>query len=77
MMTSGKMSRRGSSFRQNDVTRALKAVVAAGVDISRVEIDPDGKLIVVTGKPAEPDTESTEQLDEWMKKDNARKTQRR
>ena len=42
------MSRAPSTFRQQDVTRAVKAVVAAGVDIVRVEIDKAGKIIITT-----------------------------
>jgi hypothetical protein len=45
------MSRAPSTFRQNDVTRAVKAAVAAGVEIAQVEIGKDGKIIIVTGKP--------------------------
>jgi hypothetical protein len=45
------MSRAPSSFRQQDVTRAVKAVAAAGVGIARVEIDKQGKIIIVAGQP--------------------------
>ena len=45
------MARGSCTFRQQDVTRLLKAAVAAGMEIARVEIDKDGKIIVVTGKP--------------------------
>lgn len=41
------MSRAPCAFRQTDVTRALKATVAAGLEVRRVEIDKDGKLVVV------------------------------
>ena len=41
------MSRAPSTFRQNDVTRAVKGAVAAGVKIVRVEIDRAGKIIMV------------------------------
>jgi hypothetical protein len=30
------------------VTRAVKAVTAAGVDIARIEIDKAGKIVIVT-----------------------------
>lgn len=42
------MSRAPSTFRQQDVTRAVRAVAAAGVKVSRVEVDRSGKIVVVT-----------------------------
>lgn len=47
------MSRAPSTFRQRDVTAAVKAVVAAGLPVARAEIDKDGKIVVVAGKPEE------------------------
>jgi hypothetical protein len=44
------MSRAPSTFRQQDVTRAVKAVRCAGVDIVRVEIAKDGRIIIVTAE---------------------------
>jgi hypothetical protein len=41
------MTRAPSTFRQQDVTRAVKAVVAAGVGIARVEIDKAGKITII------------------------------
>ena len=38
------------SFRQRDMTRAIKAARLAGLNVERVEVDKDGKIIVVTGQ---------------------------
>jgi hypothetical protein len=50
------MPRAPSAFKQRDLTKAVKAVVAAGVDIARVEIDNTGKIVIIAltdgGKPA-------------------------
>jgi hypothetical protein len=47
------MARRPLTFKQLDVTRALKAAIAAGVEVVRVEITQDGR-IAMTVKKAEP-----------------------
>lgn len=44
------MSRGSQSFKQSDLTKAVKGLVRAGVSISRVEIEP-GKIVVVAGQP--------------------------
>jgi hypothetical protein len=43
------MARGPCTFRQQDVTRAVKAMTAAGVDVVRVEIDKDGKIVMILG----------------------------
>jgi hypothetical protein len=37
-------------FRQSEITRALKAALAAGVEVDRVEIEKDGRVNVVICK---------------------------
>jgi hypothetical protein len=41
------MARTPSNFRQQDLTKAVKAVVAAGVDIARVEVGKTGKITII------------------------------
>lgn len=42
------MSRGPATFRQSDVTRALKAAVAAGMKVARAEVD-HGKIVLLFG----------------------------
>jgi hypothetical protein len=58
------MARAPSTFRQQDVTRAVRAVVAAGVDIARVEIDKTGKITIIA-LGAEQRGEQREEANEW------------
>lgn len=41
------MPRAPSTFKQTDVTRACKGVMAAGLKPRRAEIDRDGKIVMV------------------------------
>jgi hypothetical protein len=41
--------RKPSAFRQADVTKAMRAVAAAGVAVARIDIEPDGKIVITTG----------------------------
>jgi hypothetical protein len=59
------MSRGAATFRQHEVTRALRAISAAGMVAVRVEIDAfTGKIVIQlgTGERAEP----SNGLDRWM-----------
>ena len=57
------MGRGPSTFRQQDVTRAVKAVTTAGVHIARIEIDKSGKIVIITAGPTEPG--DTTEANEW------------
>ncbi len=63
------MARERVSFKQTDVSRAMKGVAAAGAKVSRVEIEPDGKITVVTTEADDSaSTAEASPLDTWMKR---------
>lgn len=64
------MAGRRATFTQADLTRAVKAVRAAGLDVARVEIGTDGKIVLVQSTETISGPQSP--LDEWKAKRNAR-----
>ena len=44
------MSRRQAAFRQSDVTKAVRAVIAAGLRVAGVKVSAQGDIEVVTGE---------------------------
>jgi hypothetical protein len=56
--------RRPCSFRESDVRRTIKAARASGIEIARFEIDRDGRIVVVLGKPVQTVNEN-EAYNEW------------
>ena len=58
------MARVPAIFRQGDVTRAVRAVAAAGVGIARVEVDRAGKITIIA-LGAEPPGEGGKGPNEW------------
>jgi len=66
------VKRRKLPFKQADVSRALKAVAAAGLKAGRVEVDPGGRFSVVIDDGSKLETASP--LDIWQAKRHARPT---
>ena len=60
------MTRRPCTFRQADVTRALKGAVAAGVEVKSIEIDQSGKIVMITSRAAEPAKQDESDWDEVL-----------
>jgi hypothetical protein len=50
-------ARAACKFKQCDITRAIRAVAKAGVAIARVEIAPDGNIIISTSTVASAQTD--------------------
>jgi hypothetical protein len=48
------MSKGQHTFKQGDVTKALKGAVNAGLRVQRVEIDRQGKIVVIAGREDQP-----------------------
>ena len=52
------MARAPLTFRQRDLVRLLRGTKAAGLQISKVEIDRGGKIVVIIGKSEAPNDTS-------------------
>lgn len=69
------MSRGPSTFRQNDLTRAIRGARKAGVNVTRAEIGKDGTIILVVGKSdhvsSSPESTPDDELELWRRKKNA------
>jgi hypothetical protein len=61
------MPRAPSIFKQLDITRAIRATKAAGVNIDRIELAPDGTIRIITPEapPAAPDSDLDRELAEF------------
>jgi hypothetical protein len=56
------MSRGPATFRQRDAAALIKAAQAAGLHVLRVELDKDGKIVVITSKM---NGSVDEEVNEW------------
>lgn len=61
------MARGACTFKGTDVTRALRATAAAGIEVQRIEIGKDGKIVLVTGR-ATGRSEHAAEFDRWKAK---------
>ena len=52
-------------FRQRDIERALRAARAAGEEVARVEVDRDGRMVVILGR-AETLPAYNADLEKWL-----------
>jgi len=69
------MANKTAPFRQADITRAIRAATAAGQKPTRVDIMPNGAIIIAFAGAADvpisaPDTPT---MDEWIGRRHARK----
>lgn len=48
------MSRGPHTFKQTDLTRALNGTRAPGIDVARIDISTDGKIVLVVRTADEP-----------------------
>jgi hypothetical protein len=46
------MPRNPCAFRQSDAKRLMRAAMDAGVGVKRIELGPDGKLVIVVDETA-------------------------
>jgi hypothetical protein len=69
------MSRGPTTFRQSDLTRAIRGARNAGVQVSRAEIGKDGKIIIVVGEASNVSSNAQltpdDELERWKSKKNA------
>ena len=60
------MARNAATFRQTDLTRAVKGAVAAGVKLARFEIGKDGRIILIAENGGrQPINPASEGVNEW------------
>lgn len=59
------MARGACTFRQRDLSAAIKAVAAAGMDVRSVEVDKDGKIVIHAAKPEDRAGSEAAAANEW------------
>jgi hypothetical protein len=64
------MSRRQAAFRQSDVTKAVKAVIASGLRVAGVKVNARGDIEVLTGDEAKQNN-TVNEWDEGLRHDKS------
>ena len=59
------MSRGQQTFRQSDLTKALKATVKAGIAVERIEIEKHGRIVVVAARSPHAESGERPGKNEW------------
>lgn len=59
------------AFKESDLRRAERTLVAAGQPVAGVRFYPDGGFTVLTGNPGDATELERNDLDKWMAKHNA------
>jgi hypothetical protein len=61
------MGRGSSHVRQRDVARAVRGAMIGGLSVSKVTVEPDGRIVVTAGKPADssPEDRPVQEHNEW------------
>jgi hypothetical protein len=54
-----------ATFKQSDLTRALKGAKAAGLEVARIKIANDGTIEIDAGKPSEIGAGNSQGANEW------------
>jgi hypothetical protein len=61
------MTKRPARFKQADVSRALRGAERAGMKVGRVEIDADGKIVILVGSEAARASDTPDAaLEKWI-----------
>ena len=55
---------RPAHFRQADLSRAIRAMIAAGLEIGPVKIDPSGTIVILPARKGEAQSSETRN-NEW------------
>jgi hypothetical protein len=60
------MARGSCTYKQRDLVAALKAARKSGAQVARVEVKPDGTIVVIIGEPSTPEAKKGN-VRQWLK----------